>query len=243
MERILPLVLLPLPALPSPPGLRRPGGGGDHAAGAGFAGGDEVGDEAGLGQVRPELARHLRLHGADLEAGGIEDAAVVGAPEFVVGVLGRHVLAAQAGQKLQPRAVPARRFHRRADAPVHVGETTLEKRRGQADDAMLRFIPGDELLAPGRRIGAEQAEAHEGMHLVDVAPYRLRPSLALAGVGIGGMIEQMFFATASESEEQPVQHGKPTRIGVRAHRGGERQKRGRHRHGWSHLIRRRGLGE
>ena len=52
----------------------------DHLDGAVRGGGGEFGNEGGFGEILPILLGHLGLHRIELEASGVEDAGVVGAP-------------------------------------------------------------------------------------------------------------------------------------------------------------------
>ena len=83
-----------------------PLGGVEHALDAPGAFRDEVGDEGGFGEIFPILLGHLRLHGADFDAGGIEDVFVIGAPQVVEDVaFGSHG-AGDSGGEVEPLAVP-----------------------------------------------------------------------------------------------------------------------------------------
>ncbi len=209
-------------------GLHGAFGGGDHLFHALAAAGDQLVDDLGLGQVLPILLRHLGLHGLHLQPRGIEDAAVIGAPEVVVRVGIGHFALGNAGAEGEVLAVPVGAFVRGQNGPVHAGEALAKERRGELDDAILGLKPSHELLALRGFIHPDEPEADKGMHLVDVAPDGLGPDLALARVGVGRMAEQMALATPGEPIEQAVKDGKAACIGMRADTGGQVQELRRH---------------
>jgi hypothetical protein len=146
------------------------GRGGDHLGRAPRRGGDEVGNERGLRQVAPEALRHLRAHGVRIDPRRIEHAAVVAAPQAFERVVRRRLRGVRACRESQPLAVPRDAAARREDRPAHGGEALGEEGRRGLDDVMVGLVPGDEGLL---RLALDPAEAHEGVHLVDVAAHRL----------------------------------------------------------------------
>jgi hypothetical protein len=85
-------------------------GGFQHLPGARLARGDEFGNNSGSGEVFPVFFRHLRLHGAGYEAGGIEDAAEIGLPESVE----NHLRAKNISSVILLATMRWKRFHGRA---------------------------------------------------------------------------------------------------------------------------------
>ncbi len=159
-------------------------GGVDHVFNSGAAAGHEAGNDVGFGQVFPILERHLRAHGFDLESSGIEDAAVVGAPEVIVGVGGGGVVTAHTGQVGEGFPIPTHALVWGQNGPVHAGKTFPEKRGGESGDAILGLEPGDELLATTFFTHTNEAETNKGVHLVNVATDGFGPGVALKHVGI-----------------------------------------------------------
>ncbi len=209
-------------------GLHRAFGCGNHLFHALAAAGDQFVDDLGLGQVFPILLWHLGLHGLHLQPRGIEDAAVVGAPEVVVRVGVGHFAFRNAGAESQRLAIPMGAFMRGQNGPDHAGEALAEKWGGELDNAVFGLKPSDELLALRGFIDPDEPEADKGMHFMDVAPDRLGPDLALARVEVGGMAEQMALATPGEPVEQPVKDGEAACVRVRADTGGQVQELSRH---------------
>ena len=80
------------------------------------------------------------------------------------------------------------------------------------------------------------AKAHEGLHLMHVAPHGLGRLLAPGHVVIAGDMQQLAFAMG-ETPEQAIQKGVATRVGMRQHRIGKAQKLTRYRPSWLGLTR------
>jgi len=151
------------------------GGGGEerfivHFLDAGLAFGDEGVDEVGFGEMLPILFGHLGLHGFDFEAGGVEDAFVVAAPEVIELLFGDvDIDFVDAGAELEGFAIPGGGAGGGEDGPVHGGEAVFEEAGGEGHDLVVRLEPGHELFALGDGVFTGFFEADEGVHLVDVA--------------------------------------------------------------------------
>ena len=124
---------------------------GDHGVDAGLGFGDEVGEERDFGEVLPVADGHLGLHGDRVEAGGVEDAAVVGAPEVFELVFGGGGLTREAGAEgdLTGDRVPGGGGVGGDDRPAHDGEAIGEEGGGEREDAVVGGVPGDEVFAIG----------------------------------------------------------------------------------------------
>ena len=186
-------------------------GGGDHGVGARGGIGDEFFDELRFGQVGPVAAGHFAEHGVYFEAGGVEDAAVVGAPERFEGIGGRGGIAGDAGRFVQGEAVPVDAAARGEDGPVHRGETALEERGAEGDDVVFGFVPGDVVVAAV--VGAHEAEADEGGEFMEFAADGFFPRAQGVDVGVGEEVEEVFFAV-SEAPEDAVKDFPAIRGGV-----------------------------
>ena len=99
----------------------------EHIGDAVFAIGDEVFDEGGFGEVFPVAFGHFGLHGLHFEAGGVEDAAVVGAPCGFEGVGLIDGVVGDAGGEDEGLGVPVGATFGGEDGPVHVGEAFAEE--------------------------------------------------------------------------------------------------------------------
>ncbi len=186
------------------------GAGGDlvHFFDVVFAVGDEGFDEVGFGEIFPILLGHLGLHGFDLEAGGVEDAFVVAAPEVIELLFGDFDFF-DAGTVAEGFAIPGGGAGGGEDGPVHAGETLLEKVGGEGHDLVVGFEPSHELFAAGGGVFAGFLEADEGVHFVDVAPDFFAHFMEARGGGVGGDFEEVFFAAVGESPEGEVEDGPP----------------------------------
>ena len=154
-------------------------------------GADEVGDGGGFGEVAPVFPWHFGCHGADLEAGGVEDAAVIGAPVLLHAVIVRDVGFLRAGGEDEVLAVPVGAAVGGEDRPGHGGEAADEEGGVGFDDVVVGFEPGDVAGAFGFR---DFAEADEGAHFVGVAADGLGEVLDALDFGVGGAFEQVFLA-------------------------------------------------
>ena len=113
----------------------------DHLDGAVGGGGGEFGNEGGFGEILPILFGHLGLHRVQLEAGGVEDAGVVGAPvvfEFVVFGGLRGVDAFGEGEFL---TIPMGAAVGGEDGPVEGGKAFCKEGGGEFDDKMGGLEP------------------------------------------------------------------------------------------------------
>ena len=111
------------------------------------------------------------------------------------------------------------------DRPRHGREAAHEERRVGFDDVVVGLEPAH--VACSSRVG-DLAEAHEGAHLVGVAPHGLRKAVGPVDVGVGGDLEQVLFA-AMRPPDQAVEQGEALRVAVLDHRFGQRDQGARHR--------------
>ena len=139
----------------------------------------------GFREVLPVFLGHLGLHRFDLEAGGVKDAAVVGAPEFVLGVGVRGLGLIGAFGEVDFFSIPVDGLVGGEDRPVHAGEALLEERGGERDDEVIGLEPSDELFAVVRGV-ADLSEADEGVHFMDVAADVFRHGAEGEDIGVGG---------------------------------------------------------
>lgn len=180
----------------------------DHLDGAVGGSGSEFGDEGGFGEIFPILLGHLGLHGFELEAGGVEDTGVVGAPvvfEFVVLGCLRGVDAFGEDEFV---AIPVGTAVGGEDRPVEGGKSFREKGRGQLYDEVSRLEPSDELFAAGVGVFADFAKADEGFHLVTVAGDFFGEGFESTSEEVSGDAEETFFAVVDAVdgfvEERPA---------------------------------------
>ena len=85
-----------------------------------------------------------------------------------------------------------RRSLRRHDAPAHLGEAPREKRRCLFDDEEVRSVKGDEVVAVVVIVVVVRdfAEAHEGVHLVDVSVHVFFEAPRVADIDVGGIVDR-----------------------------------------------------
>ena len=164
------------------------------------------------------LHRHLGPHRLEHHPGGIEDRAVVGAPEILQLVPGGRRRARQARAEGERFEIPVRRPARRQDRPAHHAEAVGEERRHQLHDVVVRPVPGDECL--GAPLLDDPAEAHEGLHLVGVAPDRLLQRREAADVVVHLVVEQVRLAMGLAPEEA-VEQGPAPRVRMAGDLAGE----------------------
>ena len=181
-----------------------------HGGGPARRLGDQARDGAGFGQVAPVLHRHLGAHGGGLQPGRVEDAAVVGAPEFLLGVLGRSVGAAGAGADRERGAVPVRGGRRRQDRPAHGSEAADEEAGFGFEDVVLGLEPGNEA---GAVLRADFAEADECVHLVGIAADGFFHGCQAGDVGVGGHPHQGRLAMG-QAPEHAIKQGEALRVAV-----------------------------
>ncbi len=126
-------------------------------------------------------------------------------------VLVGHVALGGAGPVGERGAVPERRAVRRQDRPAHAGEAAHEEVADGLDDVMVGLEPGDEgRLAVGRD---HLLEAHEGVHLVDVAMDALGHDPRGMDVGVRRVLEQA--RRGAQPPQQPVEQGEALGVGMR----------------------------
>lgn len=94
---------------------------------------------------------------------------------------------------------------------------------------VIGLEPGDEVR--GAVLVCHLAEAHEGVHLVRVAPHRFGELLAAAHLGIGLVLHEA--RSALEPPQHPVEQAEPRRIGVQRGVAGDLEETlaGAHRRG------------
>ena len=206
----------------------------DHARLPCLCAGDQLRDQRGFRHVLPVFARHLLQHRADLHAGGIEDAGIIGLPHLLGRVAIGGVGLAGGGALAERFAVPVQRHLRRQDRPAHRGETVDEKGGVGADDMMVGFEPGDEAR---RAVLVHLAEADEGAHLVNVAPHVLGERFQSANQRIGLILQQ--FGLGAQPGQRGVEQRPALRIG--GQRGAARKVHERAGHREAGVWRRRGV--
>ena len=106
-------------------------------------------------------------------------------------------------------AVPMRADIRRQDRPGHVGKPAREERRGQLDDVVLWFEPGDKVRL---LLATDFAETDKGVHLVLVAAYGFRHGGDLGDIGVGRDLEQV--VVAAQPPQQAIEQGEPLGVAV-----------------------------
>ena len=180
------------------------------------------------GVVQELLLWHLGLHGSTLKAGGIEDAAEVGAPKVVQRIVVDCRIAWNAGSKMQVASVPMHAFVGGEYRPVHAGKSFLKKACGQAHNAMLGLEPCHELLAARDVIFTHKAEANEGVHFMDIAADGFAPLLQEARVAVRGQHQKMTFVAMGESPEHPIKHIPAARVAMSGNASGHVEKCGWH---------------
>ena len=182
----------------------------DHGVRSGLGGSDKLGNDGCLGKVAPVFLRHLGRHRADLEAGRIEDAAVVGPPVGFEAVVVRDVGLAGARREGEIGTIPVNAAIRGQDGPGHGGEAADEECGVGLDDVVVGLEPGDVLQATLVR---NFAEADEGAHLVGVAADALGEAVGAVDVGVGGHLQQMLFAAVG-APDQAVEQGEALGVAV-----------------------------
>ncbi len=191
---------------------------GEHGLGAREGAGDEFFDELGFGEVGPVAPGHLAKHGGNLKAGRIEDAAVVGAPERLEGIVGGGGVAGDARGFVEFLTVPMHAAARREDGPTHGSETALEKRCAQGDDVVFGLVPGDVMV--GTIVGADETEADEGGEFMEFAANGFFPRAQTVDVGVGEEVEELALAVG-EAPENAVEDFPAVGRGVSGDEAGE----------------------
>jgi len=194
----------------------------DHVAAAAGGFGDQRFNQLCFGKVPPITLRHFGFHRLHVEAGGIEDAGVISAPDVFEPVAGGCGAFVGAGREGDGFAVPVRAEVRRQDRPSHVGKAPAEERGGRFDDMMRRFEPGDEAAV---RRGADLAKADEGFHLVLVVTHCFRHAPGAHDVGIGRDLHQV--RLQAQPPQQPIEQGEAFGIAMQDAAAGEIDECGR----------------
>jgi hypothetical protein len=130
--------------------VRDEGGGGvgillfDHGSYALVGVLEQVGEDGEFGKVGPVADGHFGLHGAGIEAGRVEDGAVVAAPEGGQLVRLGSLAAGDAGAvgELVRSWVPGDGGVGGEDGPAQDGEAFGEKGGGEREDAVVGAVPG-----------------------------------------------------------------------------------------------------
>ncbi len=180
---------------------------------------------AASGRLRQVLLRHFRTHGRDFEPGRVEDAAVISAPICLEPVVVGDVGLAGAGGEAEFLAIPMGAAIRGQDRPRHGRKAAHEKRPVGFNDVVVGLEPAH--VACSGRVG-DFAEAHEGAHLVGVAPHGLREAVGPVDVGVGGDFEQVLLS-AMRTPDEAVKQGEALWVAVLNHRFGQCDKGARHR--------------
>ena len=181
----------------------------DHGLGPFERRADEFGDGGRLGKVAPVFFGHLRAHGAELESGGVEDGAVVGAPIALEAVVVGDVGARGAGAELGVLAGPVHAPVGGQDGEPHSGEAADEEGGVGFDDVVVGLEPGDVADAAGITAGAgDFAEAYEGAHLVGVAADGLGEAQRPVHRWVGDRSGEVALALVV-APDQAVEQGEP----------------------------------
>ena len=131
------------------------------------------GEQCGFGQVLPVLLRHLLPHHPQVQPRRIEDVRVVRAPQRFARVVGRRV-GARARRRRSQRA---RRPSARCGTGVRIAQRMPAKRRAKnGATRSTMWCSGSNQATKASSLARHGAEAHEGVHLVQVAAHRLLQS-------------------------------------------------------------------
>ena len=199
----------------------------DHPVNAPDGGLDQAGNRCGLRHVVPVLLRHLGAHGGRVHPRRVEHALVIAAPALLEAVRIGRVLAPCGRAEAQRRAVPAHGADGGQDRPVHRAKPVDEERRRRFQDEMLRLEPGGEAF---EAFMVHAAEAHEGVHLVQVAPHGARHEIEPMHQRIAGDLQQIALAV-EHAPDEPVEQRIAFRIAVADHMLDEPGHALRNRHG------------
>ena len=115
----------------------------------------------------------------------------------------------RAGPKVSVSPSQCARGLRRQDRPAHAGEAAHEESGIALDDEMVRLEPGDIAFVVAV---ADLPEAHEGVHLVDVAAHRLLHASKRRTSGSEAIFSR--FGSRPQPPQQPVEQGEALGIGV-----------------------------
>ena len=205
----------------------------DHRRLARLRARDQVGDQRRFGQVAPIFLGHFRQHRPGLEPGRVEDRGIIAFPQGLDRVAIGRIGTGRARPLAQGLAVPVDADRRGQDRPAHGGEAAHEKARIGADDMMLGFEPGDEA---GAVVLLHLAKAHEGAHLVNVAPHRLGQHVDAPQQRIGLVLHQP--RPVAQPHQQRIKQGEAFRIAVQDRRFRQIDEGARHREGGADRSRR-----
>ena len=191
-------------------------------------------DQARFRQILPIAHRHLFFHRGFLDAGRVEDAAVVGEPERFVGIGGGCIGGVCAGAQVQLAAMPFDRHARRQDGPVDLREAAREEWRNGFEHVVVRLEPGN--VAYGgfmrgaigfgragqhccrRRLRHHFAKTHERVHLVHFATHGVAERFELDPVGVERVLRQL--AVCMQAPHQAVQQIEACAVCVQQRRSG-----------------------
>lgn len=198
----------------------------EHFGDAVFAIGDEVFDEVGFGEVFPVAFGHFGLHGLHFEAGGVEDAAVVGAPCGFEGVGLIDGVVGDAGGEDEGLGVPVGAAFGGEDGPVHVGEAFAEEGGGGFDDVVVGLEPCGVTFAACFWMGIDELEADEGVHFVDFAADGFFHVPGGGDVWVAGDGYEVAFAAVGDAPEDLIEEGPAGGVAVAGDACGEVEEGG-----------------
>ena len=163
---------------------------------------------------------------------------VVGEPELLAGIRGRRLVAPRAGAEGEAVAVPAHAAFGREDGPAHLSEALHEEGCHRLDDVVLRLEPGDVQRAGFGALAfdaGQRPEAHEGGHLVQVAPHRAGHLLGLHAVGVERVVAQVRLVL--QPPQQAIQQAEAVPVAVQQGALAQGAVEGRHADGGGRLRR------
>ena len=208
---------------------------------------DQRRDQVRLGHVLPVFLRHFRLHRPNLDARGIEYAAVVDPPGVFEGIAPG--CCAFIDRRRKPDfagTLPVGTAHRRENGPAHIGKAAFEEAAGVLDDAVLRLEPGHVPRLAVLAVGlGHRAKSHESLHLVYVPAHRLGVAREPCHVRIAAELHQVTLAVGNPPEhriqERPairaaMTAGRPCHVQESLGNTWRRRGLGRWRHGRSFTV-------
>lgn len=146
------------------------------------------GNLARIRQMPPISLRHFALHVRGVNARHVADVPVVSAPECFVRVSLRKCRTIRRVDIANLIAVPHGSAVRRGDDPLHVRKASDEKWRAELQNLVRRLEPGH--ITFRAILPCRFAEAHERVHLVNVAMDGFRHLESQAHIRVGVIFEQ-----------------------------------------------------
>jgi len=135
-------------------------------------------------------------------------------------VLRGHLRLVGAGAIGELLAIPEGGAVRGQDRPAHSGEAAHEEVADGLHDVMVGLEPSDEHGFAVRRL--DLAEAHKGVHLVNVAVDRLSHRAGAVDIRVAGVLEQA--RRGAQPPQQTIEQGEALGVGVEDHLPGQRDE-------------------